>query len=259
MEKLTNVNVDRIKDIAKRRGMTMTHLCSLIGKYPTFLACVRNGTDRIDRDSLSIIALVLNTTVAYLTNETDDPASATIHSDRMGYLTRVLQTLTPYDFEKVEAFAEHLLNGNDADMHLPECDFADEFAEIIKELRTDQIRDILNIAHDIAGELDPDDDTYVPLGNDKRDLIMSIATTPEDISGSKRCIINSILLKTDDELKDEQEILNVYRSLSHSGKRQLMGKAYEILDKQNNPQTDAEITPPDIDLAAPVMDRRVKK
>lgn len=58
---------------------------------------------------------------------------------------------------------------------------------------------------------------------------------------------------------DEYEILEVYRKLVQSGKRQLMGKAYELLDSQNNPPAEAEATPPDIDMVAPVLDRRIKK
>ena len=73
MDTIANVNVDRIKERAKSMGITMTFLCKTIGKYPTFLACVRNGTDRIDEDELAVIAGKINTTVAYLTGQTDDP------------------------------------------------------------------------------------------------------------------------------------------------------------------------------------------
>ena len=59
--------------------------------------------------------------------------------------------------------------------------------------------------------------------------------------------------------EDELELLEIYRQLAKSGKRQLIGKAYELLDSQNNPQAEAEATPPDIDMVAPVLDRGVKK
>ena len=58
---------------------------------------------------------------------------------------------------------------------------------------------------------------------------------------------------------DELELIEIYRQLAKSGKRQLIGKAYELLDSQNNPQVSAEATPPDIDMVAPVLDRRIKK
>ena len=39
---------------------------------------------------------------------------------------------------------------------------------------------------------------------------------------------------------EEDEILNVYRKLDVSGKRQLMGKAYELLDKKENAFAESE-------------------
>lgn len=71
---LHNVNVDRIKALAKTQGLTMTYLCSLFGKRATFLSDVRLGKDHIDENELSIIADKLHTTVEYLTDQTDDPA-----------------------------------------------------------------------------------------------------------------------------------------------------------------------------------------
>lgn len=74
MHNVKNVNIDRIKEVAKSHGITMTFLCNSIGKYRTFLAAVRLGKDHIDINELSIIADKLNTTVEYLTDQTDDPA-----------------------------------------------------------------------------------------------------------------------------------------------------------------------------------------
>ena len=58
---------------------------------------------------------------------------------------------------------------------------------------------------------------------------------------------------------DEEELLEVYRKLSQSGKRQLMGRAYELMDSQGSKQAGDEVTPPNFDLAASVLGRRVKK
>lgn len=58
---------------------------------------------------------------------------------------------------------------------------------------------------------------------------------------------------------DELELLEVYQQLGRSGKRQLMGRAYELLDGQTAPQAGAEIAPPDIDMVAPIMERGLKK
>lgn len=73
MANVHNVDVDRIKARARVLGITLKHLNQSIGKYDNFLSCVRNGTDRIDEDELAVIAGKINTTVAYLTGQTDDP------------------------------------------------------------------------------------------------------------------------------------------------------------------------------------------
>ena len=73
MANVNNVNVDRIKERSRVLGITLKHLNKSIGKYDNFLSCVRNGTDRIDEEELAVIAQKINTTVAYLIGQTDDP------------------------------------------------------------------------------------------------------------------------------------------------------------------------------------------
>lgn len=74
MANVNNINVDRIKSLAKQRGMTMAYINEYLGKYRGFLSSVRCGTDHIDEAELSIIARLLDTTPEYLTNQTDDSA-----------------------------------------------------------------------------------------------------------------------------------------------------------------------------------------
>ena len=51
------------------------------------------------------------------------------------------------------------------------------------------------------------------------------------------------------------ELLGVFRKLTFSSKRQLLGKAYELLESQQTPPTGDKIAPPDISLVASVLDR----
>lgn len=76
MDKLHNVDVDRIKQLAKAQGITLTYLCKCIDKYSTFLACVRLGKDSISATELEVIAHKQGTSAAYLMGETDDPQAA---------------------------------------------------------------------------------------------------------------------------------------------------------------------------------------
>lgn len=76
MDKLRKIDVDRIKQLAKTQGLTLTYLCKCINKYSTFLACVRLGKDSISATELEVIAHKLGTSAAYLTGETDDPQAS---------------------------------------------------------------------------------------------------------------------------------------------------------------------------------------
>ena len=74
MAKLSYVNVDRIKELSKSHGISLKYFCDLFGKTRTYLADVRSGKNKMDESELEQIAEILGTTVAYLTDETDDPS-----------------------------------------------------------------------------------------------------------------------------------------------------------------------------------------
>jgi transcriptional regulator with XRE-family HTH domain len=74
LAKLSYVNVDRIKELSKSHGISLKYFCDLFGKTRTYLADVRSGKNKMDESELEQIAEILETTVAYLTDETDDPA-----------------------------------------------------------------------------------------------------------------------------------------------------------------------------------------
>ena len=54
---------------------------------------------------------------------------------------------------------------------------------------------------------------------------------------------------------DEHELLEVFRQLNKSGKRQLIGKAYELLDAQPQQRSGEEITTPDISVVTAVHNK----
>lgn len=71
MGNLANVNIDKIRIRAKEQGKTLKFLCDKIGKRRSFLSEVSVGKDAIDEKELFVIAEELNTTTAYLCDETD--------------------------------------------------------------------------------------------------------------------------------------------------------------------------------------------
>lgn len=115
MSNVHNVDIDRVKQRAKDFGLTMTYLCKCIGKYSNFLACVRNGTDRIDEDELAIIADKIHTTTAYLTGQTDDPeppaAGETLEqlSPAKAELIRRVQSMSDDEVRRVAEIVDFVL------------------------------------------------------------------------------------------------------------------------------------------------------
>ena len=66
-------NIDRIKNLAKEKGIKIKYICAQLGLAETYLSNVKNGKDRMTNDRLSRIAVMLDTTVDYLADLTDDP------------------------------------------------------------------------------------------------------------------------------------------------------------------------------------------
>lgn len=68
------MNTDRIKELAKKQGKSITYICQLIDRPKYYLNDVSKTPERrISDEDLKTIAINLGTTVEYLTGETDDP------------------------------------------------------------------------------------------------------------------------------------------------------------------------------------------
>lgn len=68
------VNVNKIKSRAKEKGIKIGFLCEQVGMKDTYLADVARGKNRMTDDRLAKIAEILNVSIAYLTDQTDDPS-----------------------------------------------------------------------------------------------------------------------------------------------------------------------------------------
>lgn len=66
------MNTDRITELAKAQGKTLTYLCALVGRPRYYLKSVRSSGTSIPREYLAAFAADLGTTVEYLLGETDD-------------------------------------------------------------------------------------------------------------------------------------------------------------------------------------------
>lgn len=65
------VNINKIKNLAKEKGLKIKYICDQLGLSDTYLSNVKNGKDRMTDERLAIIADILNTTPEYLRDETD--------------------------------------------------------------------------------------------------------------------------------------------------------------------------------------------
>lgn len=77
MAKIPHVNIDKIKDLCKSKGLTMKFLCDQIARDRTYFANIRSGKTRIDDGEIEFIAHMLDTTVDYLTDLTDQKEKPT--------------------------------------------------------------------------------------------------------------------------------------------------------------------------------------
>ena len=65
------VNINKIKTLAKEKGLKLKYICAEIGVSETYLGNVKSGKDRMTEQRLEKIADILNTTPEYLRDETD--------------------------------------------------------------------------------------------------------------------------------------------------------------------------------------------
>ena len=68
------VNINKIKALSKEKGVKQGYLCEKLGKHFTYLNDIAKGKTSMSLESIEQIADILETTVEYLTDETDDPS-----------------------------------------------------------------------------------------------------------------------------------------------------------------------------------------
>jgi transcriptional regulator with XRE-family HTH domain len=66
-------NIQRVKLLANQKGVSFAHICRQLGTSPAYLAEILNRDGNVPVKRIQAIADVLETSVAYLNGETDDP------------------------------------------------------------------------------------------------------------------------------------------------------------------------------------------
>lgn len=68
------VNINKIKDTCKTKGIKQGYLCAQLGVAKGYFNDVERGKNSMSDERIAKIAELLNVSVAYLNDETDDPA-----------------------------------------------------------------------------------------------------------------------------------------------------------------------------------------
>lgn len=68
------VNTTKIRGLCKQKGIKQSFLCEQLGLGRTYFNDVDRGKNTMSDERIHKIAKMLNTSYAYLTDETDDPA-----------------------------------------------------------------------------------------------------------------------------------------------------------------------------------------
>lgn len=109
MAKIPHVNIDKIKDLCKSKGLTMKFLCDQIARDRTYFANIRSGKTRIDDDEIEFIAHMLDTTVDYLTDLTDQKEKpADLPADAIE-LNSMLLRMTDEQIARLKDLAKDIL------------------------------------------------------------------------------------------------------------------------------------------------------
>ena len=68
------VNINKIKDTCKTKGIKQGYLCAQLGVAKGYFNDVERGKNSMSDERIAKVAEILDTSYGYLTDQTDDPA-----------------------------------------------------------------------------------------------------------------------------------------------------------------------------------------
>ena len=112
---------DRIKALAKDKGMKIGFVCNQIGEVQNYIAEVKKGKRKMKPEKLVQIAEILGTTPEYLRGETDDPGikkapstePGSIRPDQLAEINRLWAALPPDKQAEAERYLRYLIETAD--------------------------------------------------------------------------------------------------------------------------------------------------
>ena len=215
--------------------------------------------DNVNVDRIKKLAQEMGMTMKYL---------AGCIGKHPGYLSCVRNGTDRISEEDLAVIADRLsttvgyLTGQTDDPAMPQMDDPKRIAqlmEIVRKLNTHQMDELIAIADIIEGEIMygfPDE--YTGLTGDKCELIGQIKSS----SNKEVLILRAFCMLSGsfEQSKEMIEICDIYRRLMRSGKRQLVGKAYELFEGSCEPQIEDSIyTPKGFEWFIDWLDARIKE
>lgn len=109
------VNVDKIKALAKDKGISVTYLCQQFGMGRGYLNDVAKAGGKMPEDRIRKIVESLETSYEYLTDQTDDPAPPTIilSSEEKTIVNHMVEVLREVNEEQRQILTNVLLLPSD--------------------------------------------------------------------------------------------------------------------------------------------------
>ena len=117
LAKVYNANIEKIIELAKEKGIKMKYFCDQFGKQRSFMTDIKNGKNFLEEEQLQFIATELNTTIEYLTDQTEQKEKPTVLTDdeldpEIEELLDLLEQMHPDDVRQIIDFAKWLIAKN---------------------------------------------------------------------------------------------------------------------------------------------------
>lgn len=114
LAKVYNANIEKIIELAKEKGIKMKYFCDQFGKQRSFMTDIKNGKNFLEEEQLQFIAAELNTTVEYLTDQTEQKEKPTVQTDdeldpEIEELLDLLEHMHPDDRKQVLLYIKWLV------------------------------------------------------------------------------------------------------------------------------------------------------
>ena len=101
------LQIDRISELAKEKGVSKSHLCALVGRKPYYLVDLSKHGTQPPAETVAVWADALGTTPAYLMGETDQKEKPT-GNDADGLTAEMRELLSLFDAASPEIRAAAL-------------------------------------------------------------------------------------------------------------------------------------------------------